>query len=418
MKKKVLIGIAVIGASVAVLGGCGRSENTAKVESTTEVAEETTTETVSQTITDDNSYSIELDESKRSKFNEETNLYSLQGNGKIVNFQLPKAWEEYTEFNEERGYSGIYQSYIADDAVISVSFNEPFYDNKDEWKEDLIKRNWSVTDTTVDGLDAFFVTYESGMSSSYLVPLTEGYVEINILNPLMENRDIEKYYKYLDMIASSVDINTGETATTTGEGATINYTNWHELSVDGSDSSGYTFNRNIKISNWFSEDKKEELEKIWSTISDDPFPDDSSLGLLNGGYYTAFLDGHKNFYDYTDVFYAIGTVDLENTTANFTGTADIDYNIKVTAPDNNGTPGVIGGTMLLTNTNKLYEASGTGFMDSTGHYYITKKVSTTSKDNFVIMGLIRKTPNEPEGDYNLNETTIHFCYEELPISID
>ena len=45
MKKNLLIGIAVIGAAVAVLGGCGGSDNTAKVESTTESIDTTGTGT-------------------------------------------------------------------------------------------------------------------------------------------------------------------------------------------------------------------------------------------------------------------------------------------------------------------------------------------------------------------------------------
>ena len=309
MKKIILIGMAAIGASVAVLGGCSGSENTAKVESTTEVAEETTTESVSQSTTDDINYSIELDESKRPKFEEETELYSLNANGKVVNFQLPKTWE--TERSETYGTKEMnqYSSKSAErDVWMFVNFFDEIY-NEDE----IISKGYSVAHTTVDGLDAIYVNGDGDDDYdeyTYAIPFNDGFICIDFgFSNAYENKE---KLKYLDMVASSIDVNVTETAgATAGDGAATNYDDWHTQIVTSKDYNGYVYETELKISNFIAAENEDRVLAAWKEVSNGyEFSEPISRTK------TTVLNHIYNNPE-TYKFYAVGTITHKNITEGF-----------------------------------------------------------------------------------------------------
>ena len=205
MKKKILIGLVAVGASVAVLGGCGGSENTSKVESTTGIVDETTTESVSQSTTDNN-YPVELDESKRPKFDEETDLYSLQVNDKAIFLQFPKSWSTFQEEDVEKNNQVVsYKSYPVELGV-SISV---YYDNS-PIDEDRLKRiEDNVAHTTVDGLSALYVDKKNEDDLdyyAYYIPYNEKRLVVELICP-QDDENKDKHIKSLDMVVSSIDTN-------------------------------------------------------------------------------------------------------------------------------------------------------------------------------------------------------------------
>ena len=98
MRKKLILGMAVIGASVAVLGGCGASTNTASTETTaseetTSAAETTTTAetTTSASSTENTTVSSETTESTSS--NAELDI------GKTISYEAPESDSNETKWD-------------------------------------------------------------------------------------------------------------------------------------------------------------------------------------------------------------------------------------------------------------------------------------------------------------------------------
>ena len=402
MKKKLLIGMAVIGASVAVLGGCGSSENTAKVESTTEVAEETTTEMVSQTITDDNSYSIELDESKRPKFDEETEKYYIQLEGKEVEYQSPIELRNNDDYLYE-----IFQNVFLD-----VAFYEHLID-----EGELKMYNDEFSHTTIDGLNAFYtfkkhadkindVYYDS---YEYYIPFQENTLLLQLLCPHDdENRD--EYIKFFDKVASSIDVYDLETATTTESSVVTKYDNWHELTKTYEDSDGYIVDLNVKISNWFT--NEEQLSNAWNEIS-------------NGSEFDAFQpydivgSGKTIKYDSDEVLYAVGTLNVVNKTPGYEN-ENRKVSIRISSDYYK-----IGAEVYTDEGIKYYTTGDTSTMIKGGMAQLCDSYNCspilTGKDHnphgytntwgtrpFIIALPINKTPKNPEGDVNPEEVKLGF----------
>ena len=227
MKKKIIIGMAVIGASVAVLGGCGGSvgSDTTATTATTAITNEITTETTTETNTTSETksqetvttsdVSVELDEAKRAKFDVETGLYSVLVEDSAIDFHYPEDWEVDISNQFKKGISTS-EAKVANDVTIRIFYDDEIIGDgtinalKERFNEDIVSQNLKepkVAETTVDGTPAIFTQNKGETQSDYRyeVPLTTGSLTVMLKCPT-NDIDIDKYIKSLEMVAESVDI--------------------------------------------------------------------------------------------------------------------------------------------------------------------------------------------------------------------
>ena len=229
MKKKLLIGMAVIGASVTVLGGCGGSASTATTETTTAInatnetkSQETTTQSTTPAASNSN-VSVELDENNRKKFEEFALSHSIIGEGDPIGFRLLEDWTVDDEYSDNIHSACWIISEMSENADINVQYNyEKIGDGSVSAVETAVEKidweNKETGSTTVDGVNA---VYYGGKSSetgnngdfiynekkdgifAYEVPLKDGELIVSLS---CKYEDKDKYIDYLDMVTSSIDI--------------------------------------------------------------------------------------------------------------------------------------------------------------------------------------------------------------------
>jgi len=96
---------------------------------------------------------------------------------------------------------------------------------------------------------------------------------------------------------------------------------WKTITCEWTDSQGYSFEATMTISQWILQSDSEVLTETWEELNTRhtlPSLDEWGLQKYSGNEYTGFINGfpdNKTFYaTMNDMYYAVGTVSIENKT--------------------------------------------------------------------------------------------------------
>ena len=100
---------------------------------------------------------------------------------------------------------------------------------------------------------------------------------------------------------------------------------WMEC-TDNEALSGYSLRKELKISQWISENDSELLSAAWNEVgSGNAFPSTQSMGF-NGNYIS---NNGKTWIDYDEIYYAVGSLDVWNETDGWDITKDNTLDISI-----------------------------------------------------------------------------------------
>ena len=189
--------------------------------------------------------------------------------------------------------------------------------------------------------------------------------------------------------------------------------NWQTFSSDFTDRDGYKLHESIKVSGWMRPDEDADmLQAAWDEVSNGQefSADPSEMGFHDGEVYTTSIQVQTStefeWYDWTDVVYAVGYLEVENKTEGFSFSESRDYSYYVLFGNDN----YASIKMYYTDPKVVYSTHG---FDMLWHDIRPKMVS----DNwgpvpFIIALPIKKTPNNPNGTPDPSEVQFIFGNED------
>lgn len=180
---------------------------------------------------------------------------------------------------------------------------------------------------------------------------------------------------------------------------------WLEC-TDNETVAGYSLRKELKISQWISENDSELLSAAWNEVgSGKAFPSTQSMGF-NGNYIS---NNGKTWIDYDEIYYAVGSLDVWNETDGWDITKDNTLDISIYLY---GANRYMTMTLLYSNASKKHYSVANGVFGTQGGGWspITGKMQSNHWGSvpFVIAFAIDRTPEYPDGNPSILDCTFRF----------
>lgn len=181
---------------------------------------------------------------------------------------------------------------------------------------------------------------------------------------------------------------------------------WLEC-TDNETLAGYSLRKELKISQWISENDSELLSSAWNEVSKgNAFPSLQSLGFSENSLVASF---GKTVFNYDEIYYAVGSLDVWNETDGWDITKDNTLDISIYLY---GANRYMTMTLLYSNASKNHYSVANGVFGTQGGGWspITGKMQSNHWGSvpFVIAFAIDRTPEHPDGDPSIFDCTFRF----------
>lgn len=189
---------------------------------------------------------------------------------------------------------------------------------------------------------------------------------------------------------------------------------FYPYSCSITDSNGYRIEQVLSVSPWISQNDSSALNAAWSRVSrGKPFPSLGEMGISNNYVISGF---GKNYIEFDEVLFAVGTIDMYNRTEGFPIASSNPYSAAFYLYGANRFNTL---TVLYGNGSRTYYFVAGGVFGTQGGGWspITAKMQSDhwGPVSFVLAQAIDKTPNNPSGNPACTDVVFRFGDESFSL---
>lgn len=182
---------------------------------------------------------------------------------------------------------------------------------------------------------------------------------------------------------------------------------FYQYSSSETDPNGYQIEQVIQLSPWISQNDASAVDAAWSKVSrGKAFPTLSEMGITNN---YVIADFGKNYIEFDEVLFTVGTIDIYNRTEGFpissTNPCNVDFYLSGANRFNTL-------TILFGNGSRTYYSVAGGFFGTQGGGWSPIRAKMQSDHwgpvPFIIAQAIDKTPNNPNGNPACTDVVFRF----------